>query len=114
MRYHPQNLSIITLPIVNISNLSESWNRYPLGKWKVLHLKNDKKYQEALQAYNKAIELDGNYSFAYYNRAKLFVMMNSKGKACQDFQTALELGLSYAQAKVANKFVAEMNCLITD
>jgi len=81
---------------------------------KAVYLKNDKKYQEALEYYNKSIQLDGGYSFAYYNRAKLFVMMNSKGKACQDFQMALQLGLNYSQQKVANKFIKEMNCLITD
>lgn len=81
---------------------------------KAIYYKDDNKYQEALEYFNKAIELDGNYSFAYYNRAKLFVMMNSTGKACQDFQIALDLGLSFTQRKVADKFIKEMNCLIRD
>ena len=81
---------------------------------KAIYYKDDNKYQEALEYFNKAIQLDRSYSFAYYNRAKLFVMMNSTGKACQDFQAALDLGLSHGQQKVANKFIKEMNCLITD
>ena len=81
---------------------------------KAIYYKDDNKHQEALEYYNKAIELDASYSFAYYNRAKLFIIMNSKGKACQDLQSALELGLSPAQQKVANEFIEKMNCLITD
>ena len=81
---------------------------------KAIYNKDDRKYQEALQYFNKAIALDGSYSFAYYNRAKLFVMMNSAGKACQDFQVALDLGLSSGQQKMASKFIKQMNCLIAD
>lgn len=81
---------------------------------KAIYYKDDNKYNEALEYYNKAIELDANYSFAHYNRAKLLILMNNREKACQDLQTALELGLSHAQQKEANSFIVKMNCLITD
>jgi tetratricopeptide (TPR) repeat protein len=80
---------------------------------KAIYYKDDRDYPKALEYFNLAIQLDANYSFAYYNRAKLYVMMTYMDKACSDFQKAIELGLSDQQEKVANQFLVKMQCLIS-
>lgn len=79
---------------------------------KAVFFKDEKKYQEALTYYNKAIELQPDYAFAYYNRGKLYLLLNDQATACSDFLTAVELGLSLDKEGMANKFIEQNNCLI--
>jgi tetratricopeptide (TPR) repeat protein len=56
-------------------------------------------YQEALVAYDKAIEIDPNYSDAYYGRGyiKQYGFKDESG-AFADYNTAIQLNPNYAEA----------------
>ena len=45
------------------------------------------KLEEAIEAYEKGIKIDPNYSLLYYNRGLVLVKMNKQDKAIDDFKT---------------------------
>ena len=51
-----------------------------------------KKYDEAISEYTKAIEINTNFSAAYYNRGLVEVVLGQKEKGCLDLKQAAELG----------------------
>jgi len=55
-----------------------------------------KDYKGALQDYNKAIELNTNYAYAYYNRGIAKYELKDYSGAIQDFTKAIELDPNYA------------------
>lgn len=71
-----------------------------------IYLKNgnnfvqSKKYDEAIAEYTKAIEINNNFSAAYYNRGLVEVVLDQKESGCQDLRKAAELG-----EKDANKMI---------
>jgi tetratricopeptide (TPR) repeat protein len=48
-------------------------------------------YNQALNDFNKAIELKPSYADAYINRGHVYVMMSELGRACADYNQALTL-----------------------
>jgi tetratricopeptide (TPR) repeat protein len=48
--------------------------------------------EAAMKSYNKALELDSNYYYAYINRGNTFVEMKKYQEALADFNKALESG----------------------
>ncbi|KJV61330.1 TPR repeat family protein [Rickettsia amblyommatis str. Darkwater] len=52
-------------------------------------LRKLKKYELALEAYNKAIEIDPNYSDAYFNKSKLFDELGNYEVALEAYDRAL-------------------------
>jgi len=48
--------------------------------------------RKAVDDYTKAIQLDGQYAAAYYNRAIAFFILYDKISACADLEKSLELG----------------------
>ena len=52
-------------------------------------------YDEALKDYDKAIELDPNYTFAYNNRGLAFYKLDKFEEALKDYDKAIELDPSY-------------------
>lgn len=55
-------------------------------------------YKDAVQDYNKAIELKPNYSFAYKNRGDLKIEIGDKFGAINDYSSAVELNPKYSNA----------------
>lgn len=53
--------------------------------------------QRAIEDYSKAIQLDGEYAEAYYNRAIAFLVMYDKVSACADLDRSIELGYDMAE-----------------
>ena len=50
------------------------------------------KYEEAMNMFNKAIELNDQYMDAYVNRGKLWFYLGNKDKQCEDYLKAESLG----------------------
>ena len=53
-------------------------------------------FQEALDDFNKTIELDPGYSNAWHNRGLSHYQLNQHDLACEDWQKAKELGFAKA------------------
>lgn len=51
------------------------------------------KYEMALDAVNKAIELKPDYAIGFSTRAGIYLKLGDKLKACNDYKRALELGI---------------------
>jgi len=60
-------------------------------------------YSGAIFDYDKAIELDNNYSNAYRNRGIAKMGLGQKDNACLDFHRAVALGDSKA-SELINKY----------
>ena len=55
------------------------------------------RWNEALNAYNKAIELNPKYADAYYNRGDAFSRLGNSEYANEDWKVAAKLGNIFAQ-----------------
>jgi tetratricopeptide (TPR) repeat protein len=55
-----------------------------------------KRFDEAIGDYTQAIQLDRNYSKAYYNRGLAYFNLNNMQKACEDFKISLNMGYEAA------------------
>lgn len=76
-------------------------NRVPhpyLGRG--LILQSNGNYSQALADYNKAIELDSNYYFGYYNRGNLCYDLKQFDKAIGDYSKVLRINPKYVNAYV--------------
>jgi tetratricopeptide (TPR) repeat protein len=62
-----------------------------------------KKYEEAIAEYTKAIEINNNFSAAYYNRGLVEVVLGQKESGCLDLNKAEELGEKSA-SKMTQKY----------
>jgi tetratricopeptide (TPR) repeat protein len=60
-------------------------------------LMNEKRYEEALNDYNKAIELRPNYYDAYNNRGILHSEIQKKQEALRDYNKAIEFGPNHPE-----------------
>jgi tetratricopeptide (TPR) repeat protein len=56
-------------------------------------LTHQKDYQAAVVNYTKAIELEEDFSEAYFNRALTYLLLNQRDKAINDLSKAGELGI---------------------
>ncbi len=73
-----------------------------------LIFQNDGNYPRALDYYNKAIELDSNYYFGYYNRGNLYYDLKQFTKAIEDYSRVLKINTKYLNAYV-NRGLCLMN-----
>ena len=64
-------------------------------------LSEEKQGEEAISAYNKAIEMKSNYAEAYYNRGKQKVILSQDLDAIEDLDKAIELNFDEAKVYVA-------------
>ena len=62
------------------------------------HLVQERKYQEALDCYTKAIELDKNDPILYSNRSAMYYNLNDFENALLDAEEAIYLKPDYAKA----------------
>jgi tetratricopeptide (TPR) repeat protein len=56
------------------------------------------KYQEAIEDFNKALELDPKFAKAYNNRGNAFHVQGKYQEAIEDYNKALELDTKFAKA----------------
>lgn len=62
-------------------------------------------YTEAIEAYNKTIELDPKFSLAWYNRACVYSFITDTGQSISDLRYAVEINPAYLEmAKADSKF----------
>jgi tetratricopeptide (TPR) repeat protein len=66
----------------------EGYNHYNAGE-----------YQKALDDYDRAIQLDPQYTDAYHNRGRVYYDLKEYQKALADYDSALQLDPNYTQAK---------------
>jgi tetratricopeptide (TPR) repeat protein len=71
-------------------------------------LGNDERYEEAINASTKAVELDPEYGLAYYNRALILRNMNRKGQAAKDLKRALDAEMPRRFKTAAGKALEEL------
>ena len=66
-----------------------------------------KDYQSAISAYTSAIEIDGDFGEAYYNRGIIYFISGKIDKAVSDLSKAGELGVyqSYSILKKINTVI---------
>ncbi len=57
----------------------------------------EKKFKEALQLFNDAIELKKTSAEAIFARGTCYLMLNERDKACADFNTAKTLKLAASE-----------------
>ena len=53
---------------------------------------NAKKYKEALEDFQKAIDLKSDYADAYFNMGRTYYLMNDADKACEYYKLADQYG----------------------
>ena len=53
------------------------------------------KYQQAIEDYNKAVELNPEYALAYYNRGNAYLSLDKYQQAIEDFDRAIALNPHY-------------------
>lgn len=66
---------------------------------------NKEDYQQALRLYNKALEEDGASPTLYYNLANTYYRLNNIGHAVLNYERALKLDPSFADARTNLNFV---------
>ena len=52
----------------------------------------------AIADYTKAIEIDPNYSIAYFGRGTIYAVQNNYDLAISDFNRSIEIDPTYAEA----------------
>jgi lipoprotein NlpI len=57
-------------------------------------------YEGALKDYNKAIEIDSQYGYAYLNRGITYEMLRKPVLSCEDWKKAATLGVTTADGYV--------------
>ena len=53
---------------------------------------NEKKYEDAIADYQKAIELKPDYADAYFNIGRTYYLLNDEEKACEYYKLADQYG----------------------
>src|SRR5437016_5330741 len=72
-------------------------------------LNNQKDYDGAIANLTKAIELNGNYAEAYYNRGLARRQKGDIDGAIADYTAALRINPKYAEAHLARAIARELN-----
>lgn len=90
---------------------------------KGVELHRTKNYEEALEHYGKAIELNNELTAAYFNRGTVYLAMSELKEALNDFTTTIELDESFIRAyysrasiyvkqKLYNKAIDDLDMVI--
>lgn len=59
---------------------------------------NDKKYEEAIEDYSKAIEINENFTEAYFSKCAAYINLQKFYNAIEDYKKILELNPNYTDA----------------
>ncbi|WP_445637231.1 Tetratricopeptide repeat protein [Nostoc sp. DSM 114161] len=88
-KFYPVTLEMFTAVVQN-SRIEVIWQPIALG-WRGETYRLMKRYPEALQDFDRAIELDPKYDWALAHRGKTFCLMERYPEALEDFDRAIEL-----------------------
>jgi hypothetical protein len=72
-------------------------------------LMNQQKYEDAIAAFTKAIEIDPNYAEAYANRGSTYMHQGQFGLAIADLNKAIELSKDSSLTQFASEVLKEIN-----
>ena len=79
---------------------------------------NNKQYEKAVEAFDRAIEMDPEFAMAYNNRGIVYGMKEEYYRAIDDFDKAIELdpglAIAYYNRSYANKFLSRNILAIAD
>ncbi|RCV64745.1 Tetratricopeptide (TPR) repeat [Methanophagales archaeon] len=81
----------IFAPIVS-AETAEEWNTKGIG------FAMSGEYEKAIECFDKVIELDPNYTYAYSNRGIAYKNLKEYERAIEDYNKAIELDPNYANA----------------
>ena len=81
----------ILAPMVS-AEPAEDWNGIGIG------FAISGEYEQAIECFNKAIELDPNNADAYFSRGTTHARLSQYEKAIKDFDRAIELNPNYSEA----------------
>jgi tetratricopeptide (TPR) repeat protein len=87
--------------VIQNSSIQLQWQPIAVG-WRGETYRLMKRYSEALQDFDRTIELDPNYSWAIASRGQTYRSMERYAEALQDFDRAIELNPKYNWA-IANR-----------
>ena len=59
--------------------------------WQGIEYRRQKNNEAAMKEFSRAIEIDPDYSFAYYNRALIYYMSGDLGSSLAEYNKAIEL-----------------------
>lgn len=74
--------------------LSEAYSWFSKGN----KAYNDKKYEEAIEYYSKAIEINENFTEAYFSKCAAYINLQKFYNAIEDYKKILELNPNYTDA----------------
>ena len=69
---------------------------------------NVKNYYQAIEDYDRSIELNPEYALAYFNRGLVYKILRNKKKAIFDFLKVIEIGTDADNLKSAEVFLKEL------
>ena len=87
-------LLILFIFLFNYTSYSQTAKEYYNSGLKK-HQNGD--YYGAISEYTKSIELDPNFSYAYFNRGIAKEILKDLNGACSDYRIAARMGHSYAK-----------------
>ena len=90
----PINLYLANIPETEVVATLSAKDYYDQGR----ELKDSEKYNEAIAAYDKAIELDPDYTYAWYSRGISLDDLERYEEAIASYDKALELDPDYTYA----------------
>jgi tetratricopeptide (TPR) repeat protein len=79
------NTAVTPKTEVNVNGTAKAWNNMGLD----LYAKG--KYDEAVEAYDKAVEIDPEYAEAWYNKGGVLYLQGKYNEAIQAFDKAIEI-----------------------
>jgi tetratricopeptide (TPR) repeat protein len=65
-------------------------------------------WDDAIEEYTKAIELDDNWVLAHYERGELYIRQGKKPDAIADFEKVISLSHDRETLKPANRHIEEL------
>jgi tetratricopeptide (TPR) repeat protein len=86
-----------TVPILAKDHRSRALNYMLRDKW-----------DDAIEEYSKAIELDDNWVLAHYERGELFKRLDKKADAIADFEKVISLSRDRETLKPAHRNIEEL------
>jgi tetratricopeptide (TPR) repeat protein len=94
----------IIVTILLFMVIASSCNNEP-DKWyyKGLDLGTEGKYDEAIQCYDKAIEIDPKHVYAWYNKGLALYYMGKYEEAIKCYDEAIKLAPEYTSAKTSKQ-----------
>jgi tetratricopeptide (TPR) repeat protein len=79
--------------------MAEAWNNKGVSLW---HLQ---KYQDALVALQKSVEINPNYTQAWFNTGRIFSTLRQNSLAIQAYEKAFDSEINFQANLTCNKIL---------